>query len=168
MKMSIKLLSLFILFIILLGIGIGCGPYSFSGSTIPAHIKTVSIPLFEDKTAEFGVDQKITDAITQVLEQDNTLKVADVRQSDSMIKGTILRVEDQAGQYDRQETVSDYKIKITVKVAFEDIKNQKVLWEETLTQEGTYNETDTDRDAGIDEAIEKLKTDIFNRTVSGW
>jgi len=124
--------------------------------------------LFEDKTAEFGIDQKITDAVTQVLEQDNTLKVADIQRSDSMIKGIILRVEDRAGQYDQKETASDYKIRITIQVKFEDRKNQKVLWEETLTQEGTYNETDTDRDAGIDEAIEKLKTDIFNRTVSGW
>ncbi|MCH7954892.1 MAG: hypothetical protein IIC40_04020, partial [Candidatus Marinimicrobia bacterium] len=40
---------------------IGCGPYSFSGSSIPSHIKSVAIPIFENETAEFGIKEKVTD-----------------------------------------------------------------------------------------------------------
>ncbi len=143
----------------------GCGIYSFSGSTLPSHIKTVAVPLFEDKTTEFGIDQKFTDGLINAIIEDNTLKIADPRSADALVRGEILRVEDRAGQYNAQETASDYRVTISIKVAFEDVKKRKILWEETWTDWGSYSD---DREAGIDEAIKKLSTEILNRTVSGW
>jgi hypothetical protein len=143
----------------------GCGIYSFSGSTLPSHIKTVAVPLFEDKTTEFGIDQKFTDGLINAIIEDNTLKIADPRSADALVRGEILRVEDRAGQYNAQETASDYRVTISIKVAFEDVKKRKVLWEETWTDWGSYS---NDREEGIDEAIKKLSTEILNRTVSGW
>lgn len=143
----------------------GCGIYSFSGSSLPSHIRTVAIPLFEDKTAEFGIDQQLTDILIDAITQDNTLKIAGPRSADSILKGTILRVEDSAGQYDQDEIASDFRVTITCKVIFEDVKKRKTLWEETYSRWGSYND---DRNEGIEEAMEKLSTDILNRTVSGW
>ena len=34
-----------------------CGYYSFSGSTLQSNIRTIAIPTFENKTAEFGVPE---------------------------------------------------------------------------------------------------------------
>lgn len=143
----------------------GCGIYSFSGSTLPPHIKTVAVPLFEDKTTEFGIDQKFTDGLIDAIIEDNTLKIADPRSADALVRGEILRVEDRAGQYNSNETASDYRVTISIKVAFEDVKKRKILWEETWTDWGSYS---NDREEGIDEAIKKLSTEILNRTVSGW
>lgn len=143
----------------------GCGIYSFSGSTIPGHIKTVAVPLFEDATAEIGIDQQITDAVIEALVQDNTLRIADARGADSILRGKITSVSDRAGQYDSQENASDFRITLTIQVAFEDVGKRTVFWEETFSQWGSY---DTNRDDGIQEAIEKLTTEILNRTVSDW
>ena len=144
---------------------IKCGSYSFSGSTIPSHIRTVAVPLFQDASAEFGIDQQITDALINALTQDNTLKIASQRSADAMLQGNITSVTDRAGQYDATETATDFRITITVTVAFEDVKKRKVLWEETFSQWGTYTD---DREEGILEAVDKLTTEIINRTVSGW
>ena len=43
-----------LLFLLLLCIASGCGIYSVKGSMAP-HLKTVAIPLFENRTAEFRV-----------------------------------------------------------------------------------------------------------------
>lgn len=143
----------------------GCGVYSFSGSSIPSHIKTVAIPLFEDKTSEFGIDQQLTDTLIDAITQDNTLRISGLREGDSILRGTILRVEDRAGQYDREEQASDFRVTITITVVFEDVKKRKTLWEETWSQWGSY---ESDRNEGIKEAVDKLTTEILNRTVSGW
>jgi len=143
----------------------GCGIYSFSGSAIPPHIKTVAVPLFEDRTTEFGIDQKLTDALIEAVTKDNTLKISDTRESDSVLKGTILRIQDQAGQYDANEEASDFRVNITVTVSFEDVKKRKILWEDTWTHWGRY---ETDRNVGINEAVGKIINDILNRTVSAW
>ena len=155
------LIPLFILVIFIQG----CGIYSFSGSTIAPHIKTVAVPLFEDQTVEFGTNQKMTDILIEAITDDNTLKVADERSADSILRGIIVRIQDVTGQYDQSEIASDFRINITVKVAFQDLKERKVLWEETWTQFGTY---ESNREDGIDEALDKLATMIINQTVSGW
>ena len=146
----------------------GCGVYSFSGSSIPPHIKTVAVPLFEDNTAELGVDQQLTDAIIDAITRDNTLKIAGPRAGDSVVRGTILRVEDRAGQYDENENASDFRVTLNVKVVFEDVKNRNVLWEQTFSQWGAYDNSETSREDGIQEAIDKIVTDVLNRMVSGW
>ena len=157
-----------ILFMLLCVIGFssfGCGVYSFSGSTLPPHIRTVGIPLFEDRTTEFGMDQLLTDALTEEITEDNTLKIANPREADAIISGTIMSVKDRTGQYDANETASDYRVTISVKVRFEDVKKRKILWEHTISQWGAY---EGDRNEGIEEALEKISTEILNRSVSGW
>lgn len=150
-----------------------CGYYSFSGSSLPSHIRTIAIPMFENKTTEFGVREDITDALINEFTQDNTLKVADQRAADSIIEGTIVNIREQAGAYNQQEQVKEIRIYVKVLAKFEDLKKNKVFWEEEITQWGTYNpnalsgENSTRQDA-IGEAIDKIVTDIFNKTISGW
>jgi hypothetical protein len=144
---------------------ISCGIYSFSGSTLPAHIKTVAVPLLENQTPEFGIDQQLTEALISAITKDNSLKISSSRSADSILKGTILSIRESAGAYDKNETASGFRVTITIKLSFEDIKKRKVLWEENWSHWGSY---ETDREEGIQEAIDKLTTDILNKTVSGW
>jgi hypothetical protein len=144
---------------------IQCGVYSFSGSNLPPHIRTIAVPLFQDQTPEFGIDQLITDAVIESINQDNTLRIASIRTSDSALRGTILRIIDSAGQYDQDEQASTFRVTLVVKVSFEDLKKRKILWEETWSHWGNYTDV---REEGIEEAIDKITNDIINRTVSGW
>ena len=146
----------------------GCGIYSFSGSTLPSHIKTVGVPLFVDQTSEFGIDRQITDGLITAITQDNTLKIAAPRQADALLQGTILRVTDTADNYNQAETASDFRITIEVKIVFEDVKKRQTLWEERWSQWGRYDNQETTREDGIAQAVEKLAAEVLNRTVSGW
>ena len=59
-----------------------CGFYSLSGS-LPPHIKTISIPMVENETAEFGIAENISERIFSIpmhaylenSDQDKILKV---------------------------------------------------------------------------------------------
>ncbi|MCK5149029.1 LptE family protein [bacterium] len=145
-----------------------CGIYSFSGSTLPPHIKTVAIPLFKDQSSEFGIDQQVTDGIISAITKDNSLKIAGERQADALINGTIIRITDTADSYNSNETASDFKITIQIKVTFEDVKKRNIMWEETFSQWGRYDSIEISRDQAITDAAEKLAAQILNRTVSGW
>ncbi len=146
-----------------------CGPYSFSGSSAP-HIKSIAIPLFQDQTSEFGLKEKLTDEVTDQFTRDNTLSITDRRHADSLLEATIIRVTDRAGAFTSDETVQDIRVFVTVKVRYEDLKKRKVIWEEQITQWGTYNpdQGPQAREQGLDEAVEKIATEILNKTVSGW
>lgn len=146
-----------------------CGPYSFSGSSSP-HIKTVAVPIFQDQTAEFGVNEKLTQAVIDQFTRDNTLQITDRRNADSIIEGVILRVDDQAGAFTSNEQVQDIKVFVTVGVRYEDQVKRKVIWEEEITQWGTFDPNDGSqgRNEGIEEAISKIASEILNRSVSTW
>jgi len=147
---------------------VSCGIYSFSGSTLPPHIRTVGVPLFEDQTTEFGIDQKLTDALIKAVRDDNTLKIADPRDADAMLSGAITRVEDRAGQYSAEEIATDFRVHVTVSVRFEDMRKRTVMWEGSLSQWGIYDGAGVDRQEGIAEALDKIATDILNRSLSDW
>lgn len=147
-----------------------CGPYSFSGSANP-HIKTIAIPLFEDRTAEFGIKEMLTNSMVEAFTRDNTLKIADRRTADSILLGVLERVDDRPGAYNRQEQVQEIQVFLTVSIQYKDLKKRKVVWEDRISQFGTYipgsSEKGT-REAAIQEAIDKIVDEVLNRTVSGW
>ncbi|MCU0644065.1 MAG: LPS assembly lipoprotein LptE [bacterium] len=151
-----------------------CGYYSFSGSTLPSHLGTIAIPIFENRTTEFGVPEDLTEALITKFTEDNSLKVVDRGSADSIIEGSIVNVREQAGAYTSQEQVKEIRIYIRIQAKFEDVKKNKVMWEEEITQWGTYNpdlplaQEGSSRQDAIREALEKISTDIFNKTIAGW
>lgn len=158
-----KIISIIILLVC------SCGYYSFSGSTLPAHLKTIAIPVFEDRTSEFGVRESITEALIEEFTKDNTLKISDPRNADSILEGTITNIRDQAGTVNLSEQVKDIKVYVSVDVKFHDVKNRKIIWEEQITHWGTFDPDNvTGRTDGIKEAIDKLVADILNKTIAGW
>ncbi|OGC10098.1 hypothetical protein A2V82_10355 [candidate division KSB1 bacterium RBG_16_48_16] len=146
-----------------------CGFYSFSGSVAP-HLKTVAIPLFENRTVEFGIAEELTDAVIDEFSRDNTLKISDRALADMLIDGAIVRVDDRAGAFDQSERVQDMKLYLTVSVTCTDQVKREKLWEERITQWGSYDPSEgaDARRNGISEAIEKISQEILNKSVSGW
>lgn len=148
---------------------VACGPYSFSSSSA-SHLKTVDVPVFQDQTSEFGIKEKLTDEVIAQVTRDNTLRVTDRRNADSVIEGKVIRVEDQAGAFNTSESVQDIKVFITVSVKYEDLKKRKLMWQDEFTEWGTYNpnEGTQSRENAIEEAVRKIATDILDKSVSGW
>ena len=69
----------------------------------------------------------------------------------------------------KDEEVKDIKVYITIDVKYRDVKNRKIIWEEQITQWGTYEPGGANgREEGLNEAIEKLVADILNKTIAGW
>ncbi len=160
----------FIAFFILACFLLSCGLYSLSGSSLPANIKTIAVPLFEDQTSEFQIKEKLTDAVITEITRDNSLKIADVNSADLVVYGKIVTIFDQAYTYDENEQVESYRVYITVEIEVKDVKKVTNMWKERLRQWGEYSidpAVDARQD-GIQIALDKIAEDILNKTVSGW
>jgi hypothetical protein len=153
----------------------GCGAYGFSSSLLPAHIKTVAVPLFENASTRGDLSTALADSLTEALIDDHTLRVVSERDADSVIEGKILEYKRDPYTVDTKETVLQYKIEIVLEARFVDLRNNQVIWEEArLSQWDTYNFTEVGgqpaetEEAGIGRALTKMTRDILNRTVEGW
>lgn len=143
-----------------------CGMYSFSGGGYPG-INSVSIPMFEDRSAEFQIREKLTEAVIDKFLRDNTLKLVDEDHADSVVRGTILRVDDRPIALSENEQAQEFEVYVTLQIEYEDLQKHRMIFSETFQGRGTFSDL-AQRTQAVDEAIEKISTDILNRVVSGW
>jgi hypothetical protein len=146
-----------------------CLSYSFKGS-LPSNIKSVAIPLFDNNTAYPGIQEDLTSRVIDEFINDNTLEVTNERMADIIIKGTILSITQKPATITRDETVTGYNLYVNVRVKCEDVKNNKNLWEKSISQYGLMpgSGSQEERDTAIVEAIEKIAEDIKNNTLAYW
>ncbi len=146
--------------------------YSFKGGSVPPHLKTVAIPIVEDQSG-YG-DPTLRDLFTQKLVErftnDNTLQLTDRNSADSMLEGVVTDVKDAPEVLQGGEQVTLRKITVTVRMAFQDLKLRKKMWEKSYSEWGNYPSGGglTQRNEGVQTAVEKLTEDILNDTVAGW
>lgn len=176
-KAQTKSRSAFALFgiaLVLLLTCTGC-PYSFTGASVPPHLKTVAIPLVDDQSnfGEAGLRERFTNELTNLFISDNSLEVTNRTTADAILEGAILSITDApsvVGSGAQGEQVSKRRITISVKFAFQDMKLRKKAWEKTFSNWGDYDSGGglSQREAGLQEAIKKITEDILLETVSGW
>ena len=150
----------------------GCCIYSFTGASVPEHLKTIAIPIADDRSggAEPGLREKITQLLTQKFIDDNTLQVSDKSTANAILECTIVSLTDAPAIVSAGEQIATRRITISVQVVNKDLVKRKTLFEKTFSNYGDYpsgGSIDSRRTA-IEEAIEKITQDILLDTVSGW
>ena len=169
----------------------GCAIYSLAGS-IPPHIKSISIPLVDNETSEYGLEQKVTDNIIEKFNEQGILKVKNRDYADSIIKGTISKVDESPYTFNKEESISEYRYKVFLKLEWYDVKNDKNLISKTYSGFGSYGLSgdisndgiDNDNDGKIDDfdddefgeprtfaagvAMRKISEDIINDIMTTW
>lgn len=150
----------------------GC-PYSFTGASVPKHLKTIAIPLVDDQSGfgEAGLRERFTTELTNLFISDNSLEVTDRTTADSILEGVITTVSDAPSVVGQGESVSKRRVTMTVKFIYQDMKVRKKMWEKSFSQWGDYESGGglaSQRQTGLQEAIKKVTEDILLETVSGW
>jgi hypothetical protein len=150
----------------------GCA-YSFTGASVPPHLKTIALPLVDDQSGfgEPGLREYFTTQLTNLFIGDNSLEVADRTHADSILEGAITGISDAPAVIQQGEQVSKRRITVSARFAFQDMKLRKKVWEKSFSDWGDYESgggSASQRQAGLQEAIRKLTEDILLETVSGW
>jgi hypothetical protein len=154
------------------GVLVLAGCYSFTGASVPSHLKTIAIPLLDDQSGfgEPNLREDITTALINAFTNDNTLRIAERSSADAVLEGVILPIKDGPLVVTGGEQVTTNRITISVKITFQDLKLRKQIWEKTFTNTGDYDPGGgfTAREEGISEATRKITEDVVLDTVSGW
>jgi outer membrane lipopolysaccharide assembly protein LptE/RlpB len=111
----------------------GCG-YAIRGN-LPAHIKTVSVPVFVNKTTEPGVEDFITRAVVEAFTTNSGLRVVSPERADAILEGEIVGYQLQPLAYNQAANVQQYRLIVTLNLRFRDVREGKPLLEEKGVQE---------------------------------
>lgn len=83
----------------------GCAHYQL-GSTLPPDIKSVYIPVFQNKTGEPDVERETTRAAIQEFQNDGTLRVAPEERADLLLEVTVVEYQMKPIRYERTRTTT--------------------------------------------------------------
>jgi outer membrane lipopolysaccharide assembly protein LptE/RlpB len=115
----------------------GCG-YSFRGN-LPGHIKTVAVPMFKNRTEAAGLENTITSAVVSAFSSGGRLRVVPAEEADSILEGEIVGYQLDGAGFDRNANVQAYHLRVVLNVAFRDVRQNKLLWQEkSLTQTSDF------------------------------
>jgi len=146
------------------------GCYSFTGASVPAHLKTVAIPLFEDVSGfgEQGMRERLTQKVIELFRSDNSLEIGERLTSDSIIEGSIVQVTNAPLIVSGNSIVTTRRVTVTVHATFTDMKLRKKVWEKDFSQWGEYIQGQETVNVALAIAINKVAQEIIIETVSGW
>ena len=162
-----------LLFIVLIAINFtSCCAYSFTGASVPEHLKTIAIPIADDRSGsgEPGLRESLTQKLIQQFIDDNTLQVAERTTANAILECTIVSLSDAPAIVTAGENIESRRITIGVKVLYRDLVERKTIFEKTFTNYSDYPSSDPvqKRTEAINATIEKISEDILLDTVSGW
>ena len=150
-----------------------CGIYSFTGTSIQADEKTVTINYFEYKALK--VNPSLSNMMTEAM-QDKFLKLTKLEQvdidGDLEIVGSITGYDVKATAVTANESVAQNRLTVTVRVDYINRKYPENGFENksfTAYQDFDATQSLESVEATLcEDIVEQLCDDIFNATVAQW
>lgn len=109
----------------------GCG-YSLAGrgSFLPSYIQTIGIPLLENVTPAFELEQILTEKIRAEFIGRGRYKILPQREgADAVLLGRITNVGLVPVSFTSDQQAARYELRVTAAFQFRDVKDDRILWE---------------------------------------
>ena len=114
----------------------GCG-YTVRGN-LPSHIKTISVPIFANRTQQPGVEGLITRAVVEAFSANGRLRPASADQADAILEGEVTGYGVTAIAFDQSANITIYRLAVSLNLTLRDTRDKKVLF----AQDGFREQTD--------------------------
>lgn len=148
-----------------------CGIYSFSGSSLPSHLKTVDIPLFKNQSMEPDIADEITRELNRQILSGNLLRVV-AEDGDATVEGVISSYLHEPYTFgataERQVDVNQYVVRITAEIEFMDNKTNTPLYKGPIKGEGIYDFKNEEEKIGREKAIKDIVQRIMQNSLQSW
>ena len=116
-----------------LAAGLACTSCGYSlagrGSFLPAYIRVIGVPLFQNQTAVYDVERQITEKVRAEFRGRGKYKVELAETgADAVLSGEITSITLAPAAFTENQQASRYVLTLIAKVEFKDLKANKVLW----------------------------------------
>jgi len=127
------------------------------GSSLPPHIKVLSVPMFANRTTRFELDLKLTQGVIDEMISRGKVEITDeTDNADAVLIGEILRFNANPIGFGGDAMADRYNISIVAKVILRDLVQKKVIFSNSsFVYQGEY-----DVPEGVD--FESLETEAID------
>lgn len=147
----------------------GCGYHlTGTGSNLPEHLKTLSIPVFTNSSSQPEIHRELTSAIINSFITDGRVKVVRKGQADMLMKGNLSYYELKTVSFTSDNFATGYIVKLGVNIEVNDeVKNRPYLKQDLQTEWNYTASTDiVDNESARLAALDDAYRVLGNRLVS--
>ena len=150
----------------------GCGIYTFSGASIPAEAKTVSVQYFPNNAQLVNplLSNALTNALNDMFVNQTTLQSV-AQNGDLALEGEITGYSTAPIAITGNQTAAMNSLPVTVNVRFTNKYDESKDFEQRFSQYQDYpssQDLNAVQDVLVEQIIEDLCQDIFNKAVVNW
>ncbi len=144
------------------------GCYSFTGSGLPSHLRTVRIDQVQDKARQTELADAATRLVVDGFRSRGGLRPVDAG-GDAHLETTLTDYSHQPSQYDAGGTVSRFRVTVTFAAKFTDEKENAVLFEGNgISGSNDYDPNKLTEQDAAKKALEEAVKKLVDNTISGW
>lgn len=104
-----------------------------TGTSLPAHLKTVAIPVFKNTSTEPNIQREMTNVIRQSFINDGRLKVVNKDEADLVMKGVLNSYTLQAVSFDTNDVALAYFVALGINIDVRDMVKHKPFLKQNFT-----------------------------------
>lgn len=150
----------------------GCGIYSFTGASIPAGAKTVSVQYFPNNAPLVNplLSNTLTNALNDMFVNQTTL-LSVPQNGDLALEGEITGYSTSPIAITGNQTAAMNRLTVTVNVRFTNKYDEEKNFEQKFSQYQDYSSSQdlsSVQDVLVEQIVEDLCQDIFNKAVVNW
>ncbi len=147
------------------------GCYSFTGGSVPPHLKTIAIATVADRSS-FGQPvwrEVATQLLVERFRNDNTLQLVD-RNGDAEVRAAITTIAEEPVTLRAGEVERERKLRVVMDVEYYDAVKQRTIFHRVFTSEQFFPiaQAATARDQAIRTALEQIAGDVLLAVISDW
>ena len=175
LRLTSHVLHLTSCFLLLISYLTGCGYHiAGRGSHVQSEVKSISIPVFENKTMEPIVEEEITPAVIKGFLKDSRIVVVDRSQADLVLHGSVTSYSETPLSFDKNQNVLEYRISVTTHLKLLRQSTNTISWERDLNAYAEYKvssdvmSTKNLRFLALKEIAQNLAEEATDRVLLGW
>jgi hypothetical protein len=149
-----------------------CGIYSFTGASIPAEAKTVSVAYVKSTVTNSpsSLSQIITEGLKDLFLSQTNLDLTELK-GDLSFSGQITKYQLIPMAIQANETAGQNRLTIGIKVKYNNSINIEQNFESTFSRYRDFNSSENFADVEsilIEEITKELLEDVFNKAFVNW
>ena len=150
----------------------GCANYQL-GTTLPSHLRTVSVETFRNSTEEPNIQSRITSATLQEFQRDGQLKVKSPDEADINVTGVITeyKLDRVLADKNNPKRTSEYRATATVKIeARERVSGKRIVTQSVSGSKifAATGDISTAKRNALPEVAKDAAKKIVDAVISAW
>jgi outer membrane lipopolysaccharide assembly protein LptE/RlpB len=126
----------------------GCGYKFVGGGNMPAGVKSVCVSLFENRTAETGLERTITGNLNYEFTRNGIKVMANPDKADARLTGTIKAVTVETVSYRGDQTSTESRVTVVVDARLKNKEGVEIWAADNVSERQTYT-ADTDKQTSV-------------------